>query len=187
VFAHVLFNPTFYSAQALTSAHFQAAMAEVAVGDAISTKRGLMDSIIRPRKRTRGNPSDLATGEHPIPTPPPPPPVSVERRRVNPESLARRLGPDLVREMEVYISSGNKEMPSFAIRRELHERYGIDRRHVYDYFHSRGLRVVKEEKHQNLTRARPKVNSHSQVQQVKKPFISICGSSYNSFSASSSR
>ncbi|KAI6047979.1 hypothetical protein EDC04DRAFT_2556245 [Pisolithus marmoratus] len=37
-------------------------------------------------------------------------------------------------------------MPSFAVRKELQERYNVDRRHIYDYFHSRGLRVVKEEK-----------------------------------------
>ncbi|KAF9225394.1 hypothetical protein BS17DRAFT_661456, partial [Gyrodon lividus] len=40
-------------------------------------------------------------------------------------------------------------MPSFAVRKELQERYNIDRRHIYDYFHSRGLRVVKEDKHGN--------------------------------------
>ncbi|KAI5998005.1 hypothetical protein EDD15DRAFT_2162251 [Pisolithus albus] len=37
-------------------------------------------------------------------------------------------------------------MPSFAVRKELQERYNVDRRHIYDYFHGRGLRVVKEEK-----------------------------------------
>lgn len=68
------------------------------------------------------------------------------KRRVNPESLALRLGPDLVRDMEALIVPGNIEMPSFAVRKELQERYNVDRRHIYDYFHSRGLRVVKEEK-----------------------------------------
>ncbi|KII88440.1 hypothetical protein PLICRDRAFT_110375 [Plicaturopsis crispa FD-325 SS-3] len=43
-------------------------------------------------------------------------------------------------------------MPSFAARRELQERYDIDRRHIYDYFHSKGLRVVKEDKHGNPIR-----------------------------------
>ncbi|KAG2076825.1 hypothetical protein BDR04DRAFT_1002190 [Suillus decipiens] len=42
-------------------------------------------------------------------------------------------------------------MPSFAVRKELQERYNIDRRHVYDYFHSRGLRVIKEDKSGNST------------------------------------
>ncbi|KAG2156699.1 uncharacterized protein EDB93DRAFT_928675 [Suillus bovinus] len=69
-----------------------------------------------------------------------------QRRRVNPESLALRLGPDLVRDLEALIHPGNIEMPSFAVRKELQERYNIDRRHVYDYFHSRGLRVIKEDK-----------------------------------------
>ncbi|KAF9270830.1 hypothetical protein L218DRAFT_848869 [Marasmius fiardii PR-910] len=45
-------------------------------------------------------------------------------------------------------------MPSFAIRKELQERYQVDRRHLYDYFHSRGLRVAKEDRHSNLTRSR---------------------------------
>ena len=72
-----------------------------------------------------------------------------QRRRVNPESLALRLGPDLVRDLDALITPGNTEMPSFAVRKELQERYSIDRRHIYDYFHSRGLRVVKEDKHGN--------------------------------------
>lgn len=72
--------------------------------------------------------------------------IAQARRRVNPDSLAVRLGPDLVRDMEALIVPGNIEMPSFAVRKELQERYNVDRRHIYDYFHSRGLRVVKEEK-----------------------------------------
>lgn len=72
-----------------------------------------------------------------------------QRRRVNPESLALRLGPDLVRDLDALITPGNTEMPSFSVRKELQERYNIDRRHIYDYFHSRGLRVVKEDKHGN--------------------------------------
>ncbi|KAG6380832.1 hypothetical protein JVT61DRAFT_5218 [Boletus reticuloceps] len=77
-----------------------------------------------------------------------------QRRRVNPESLALRLGPDLVRDLDALITHGNTEMPSFAVRKELQERYNIDRRHIYDYFHSRGLRVVKEDKHGNPMTAR---------------------------------
>lgn len=72
-----------------------------------------------------------------------------QRRRVNPENLALKLGPDLVRDLEALIQPGNIEMPSFAVRKELQERYNIDRRHIYDYFHSRGLRVIKEDKHGN--------------------------------------
>ncbi|KAJ3737691.1 hypothetical protein DFJ43DRAFT_987364 [Lentinula guzmanii] len=29
-------------------------------------------------------------------------------------------------------------MPNFDIRKELQIRYQVDRRHIYDYFHSRG-------------------------------------------------
>ncbi|KAH7886165.1 hypothetical protein F5I97DRAFT_1221579 [Phlebopus sp. FC_14] len=75
--------------------------------------------------------------------------VVYQRRRVNPESLALRLGPELVRDLDALIVPGNMEMPSFAVRKTLQERYNIDRRHIYDYFHSRGLRVVKEDKNGN--------------------------------------
>ncbi|KAK7058644.1 hypothetical protein VNI00_002280 [Paramarasmius palmivorus] len=74
-------------------------------------------------------------------------------RRVNPAKLAERLDPGLVKEMDAYIKPG-AYMPSFAIRKELQERYQVDRRHLYDYFHSRGLRVAKEDRHSNLTRSR---------------------------------
>jgi hypothetical protein len=58
-------------------------------------------------------------------------------RRVNPQRLALRLGPELVAEMEAYIVPGAK-MPPFSIRKVFQERYSVDRRHIYDYFHSRG-------------------------------------------------
>lgn len=58
-------------------------------------------------------------------------------RRVNPQRLAIRLGPDLVGEMEALIVPGAK-MPTFAVRKDFQERYNVDRRHIYDYFHSRG-------------------------------------------------
>jgi len=58
-------------------------------------------------------------------------------RRVNPQRLAIRLGPDLVAEMEALIVPGAK-MPTFAVRKDFQERYNVDRRHIYDYFHSRG-------------------------------------------------
>ena len=74
------------------------------------------------------------------------------KRRVNPDSLASRLAPELVREMDAFIMSGNMEMPSFAVRKELQERYNIDRRHIYDYFHSKGMRVIKDDKVSNLVR-----------------------------------
>jgi len=90
-------------------------------------------------------------------------------RRVNPQRLAVRLGPELVAEMEALIVPGAK-MPIFAVRKDFQERYQVDRRHIYDYFHSRGthcfissiedfslyagLRVAKEDKHTNLIRGR---------------------------------
>lgn len=58
-------------------------------------------------------------------------------RRVNPQRLALRLGPDLVAEMEALIIPGAK-MPTFAVRKDFQDRYCVDRRHIYDYFHSRG-------------------------------------------------
>lgn len=58
-------------------------------------------------------------------------------RRVNPQRLAERLGPALVAEMEALIVPGAK-MPPFSVRKDFQERYCVDRRHIYDYFHSRG-------------------------------------------------
>lgn len=58
-------------------------------------------------------------------------------RRVNPQRLAVRLGPDLVAEMEALIIPGAK-MPTFNVRKDFQERYNVDLRHIYDYFHSRG-------------------------------------------------
>ncbi|GLB35763.1 hypothetical protein LshimejAT787_0300510 [Lyophyllum shimeji] len=95
------------------------------------------------RKRIRGSdddPTDIAEDSH-------------KTRRVNPQRLAARLGADLVAEMEALIYPGAK-MPSFEVRRVIQERYAVDRRHIYDYFHSRGLRVAKEDRHVNLTRGR---------------------------------
>jgi len=53
------------------------------------------------------------------------------------KELALRLDPDLVKEMDKFIIPGAL-MPSFTIRKELQQRYNVDRRHLYDYFHSRG-------------------------------------------------
>jgi hypothetical protein len=99
-------------------------------------------------------------------------------RRVNPQRLAVRLGPYLVAEMEALIVPGAK-MPTFSVRKDFQERYQVDRRHIYDYFHSRGahwvipivkyfllyagLRVAKEDKHTNLIRGRA-MKAQAQVQ-----------------------
>ena len=77
------------------------------------------------------------------------PDVTFERRRVNPESLALRLGPELVSDLDALVPPGSRDMPSFAARKQLQERHKVDRRHIYDYYHSKGLRVVKEDKHGN--------------------------------------
>lgn len=107
-------------------------------------------SCHRTSKRLRTNSSK--TLERPEPLHLPSPEIVYERRRVNPESLAIRLGPELVSELNALIIPGNRDMPSFAVRKELQERYNIDRRHLYDYFHSKGLRVVKEDKNGNPIR-----------------------------------
>lgn len=86
-----------------------------------------------------------------------------ERRRVNPESLALRLGPELVHDLDALITPGNRDMPSFAVRKELQERFNIDRRHIYDYYHSKGLRVVKEGGNGNLGQQTLQANLASQV------------------------
>ena len=72
-----------------------------------------------------------------------------QRRRVNPESLAARLGPELVTEMEKHITPGSIEMPPFSVRRDIQIKFGIDRRHIYDFFHSRGLRCLNEKAMRN--------------------------------------
>ncbi|KAJ7116805.1 hypothetical protein C8R43DRAFT_1137839 [Mycena crocata] len=80
--------------------------------------------------------------------------ISTDRtkpRRIDPDRLAVRLGPEMVAEMDAFIVPGAK-MPSFQVRQELVTKYNVDRRHIYDYFHSRGLRVAKEDKHLNLSR-----------------------------------
>jgi hypothetical protein len=105
---------------------------------------------IRASKRLRTNSSKALEKQdiiHPLS-----PEIVYERRRVNPDSLAIRLGPELVGELNALIVPGNRDMPSFAVRKELQERYSIDRRHLYDYFHSKGLRVVKEDKNGNPIR-----------------------------------
>ncbi|KAF5312166.1 hypothetical protein D9619_002722 [Psilocybe cf. subviscida] len=85
-------------------------------------------------------------------------------RRVNPQRLAVRLGQELVAEMEALIVPGAK-MPNFTVRKDFQERYNVDRRHIYDYFHSRGLRVAKEDKHTNLIRGRAmKAQAQAQAQ-----------------------
>lgn len=52
--------------------------------------------------------------------------------------LAERLPDGLVKEMETFIKPG-AIMPNFDVRKELQIRYQVDRRHLYDYFHSRGV------------------------------------------------
>ena len=83
------------------------------------------------------------------------------RRRMNAESLAGRLGNELVVELESLLAPGMTEMPSFAVRQEIQQRYNVDRRHIYDWFHNRGLRVTsaeqREEKRAKAQSEREKV------------------------------
>lgn len=65
---------------------------------------------------------------------------------MNPDSLAYRLGPELIKELEALLKPGTTEMPSFAVRQEIQKRYSIDRRHIYDWFHNKGLRVSGSDK-----------------------------------------
>ncbi|KAK2461502.1 hypothetical protein APHAL10511_005965 [Amanita phalloides] len=97
--------------------------------------------IKRPREQPADNTCNIVDDSRP------------KTRRVNPERLATRLDPRLVAEMDAFIVPGAK-MPNFTIRKDFQERYCVDRRHIYDYFHSRGLRVAREDKHNNLLRGR---------------------------------
>jgi hypothetical protein len=100
-----------------------------------------------------------------------------QRRRVNPESLAARLGPELVAEMEKHIVPGSIEMPPFSVRRDIQIKFGIDRRHIYDFFHSRGLRCLNEK----ATR-----NSYPEVSQFT-PIVGTSEFSWNTDKISKAR
>ncbi|KZV67652.1 hypothetical protein PENSPDRAFT_687986 [Peniophora sp. CONT] len=71
---------------------------------------------------------------------------AAERRRVNPDNLVGRLGPEVVAELERHIEPGSIEMPPFSVRRKVQVDYNVDRRHIYDFYHSRGLRCLKNER-----------------------------------------
>ncbi|KNZ80597.1 hypothetical protein J132_04839 [Termitomyces sp. J132] len=106
---------------------------------------------------------------------------SQKTRRVNPQRLAARLGPGIVAEMEALIYPGAK-MPSFEVRRVLQERYSVDRRHIYDYFHSRGLRVAKEDRHLNLTRGRlSKALERQTAEKVRNHSLALLRAAFYSF------
>jgi hypothetical protein len=51
--------------------------------------------------------------------------------------------------MEKHITPGSIEMPPFSVRRDIQIKFGIDRRHIYDFFHSRGLRCLNEKAMRN--------------------------------------
>ncbi|KIY72323.1 hypothetical protein CYLTODRAFT_344295 [Cylindrobasidium torrendii FP15055 ss-10] len=51
-------------------------------------------------------------------------------------------------------------MPSYEERKKLQEKYQIDRRHLYDYLHSRGLRVRQEDKYGNLPYRKKQTKAH---------------------------
>lgn len=80
------------------------------------------------------------------------------RRRMNPESLAVRLGPGLIMELEALLLPGMKEMPSFSVRQAIQQRHNIDRRHIYDWFHNKGLRVASSEQREERRIARARAD-----------------------------
>jgi hypothetical protein len=85
--------------------------------------------------------------------PPPPPTIDKhDRRRVNPEALASRLGPQIVAELDALILPGAADMPSWQARKHIQQKFNIDRRHIYDYYHAKGLRVVREDRAPSLSR-----------------------------------
>ncbi|PSS29706.1 hypothetical protein PHLCEN_2v2854 [Hermanssonia centrifuga] len=89
------------------------------------------------------------------------------RRRMNPDSLAVRLGPELIKELEALLEPGMTEMPSFSVRQKIQKRYNIDRRHIYDWFHNKGLRVASAEKREEkrIAKTQDGKNSDSRVVQ----------------------
>ncbi|PCH34110.1 hypothetical protein WOLCODRAFT_160606 [Wolfiporia cocos MD-104 SS10] len=113
------------------------------------------------------------------------------RKRANAESLAARLGPELVRELEALLKPGMTEMPPFAVRQAIQKRYNINRRHIYDWFHSRGLRVTKEERRYSdeaqigLIRPQRKLRQGPEPS-MSTPELSFCDSSFEAASATSS-
>ncbi|TFK56462.1 hypothetical protein OE88DRAFT_1649771 [Heliocybe sulcata] len=55
-----------------------------------------------------------------------------------------RLPVELVRELEALMVPGVTEMPPYHMRKELQLRYNVDRRIVYDWFRSKGLRAKED-------------------------------------------
>lgn len=79
--------------------------------------------------------------------------AALSRRRVNPDSLASRLGPELIKELESLLVPGSTEMPSFSARQKIQKQFGIDRRHIYDWYHTKGLRVSAKDSAERGERA----------------------------------
>ncbi len=90
------------------------------------------------------------------------------RRRMNPDSLAVRLGAELIKELEALLEPGMTEMPSFSVRQKIQKRYHIDRRHIYHWFHNKGLRVASAEKREEkrIAKTQDGKDSDSRVVQV---------------------
>lgn len=65
-------------------------------------------------------------------------------RRVNPDVLVNRLPAGLVADMDKLVREDPHTMPSYAVRKELQERYDIDRRPIYEYFHAHGCRMIRK-------------------------------------------
>ncbi|KAH9837317.1 uncharacterized protein C8Q71DRAFT_757691 [Rhodofomes roseus] len=98
------------------------------------------------------------------------PSSSGTRKRVNIDSLAARLGPEVVKELEALIIPGSKEMPSFTARQAVQKQFNVNRRHIYDWYHTKGLRVAREEtRAEEFTPARPQRESRRRAGETSTP------------------
>lgn len=124
-------------------------------------KRALQNSTVAPSELS--NPMDTVPG-------------SGVRRRMNPDSLAGRLGSDLIKELERLLKPGMTEMPSFAQRQAIQKRFNIDRRHIYDWFHNKGLRVMSSEKREEkkALKAKQEQVSASRTQASRARLSFVC-------------
>ena len=104
------------------------------------TKTHAQNEVPAPRKRSKETPKATVVDKHLGR-----PASNGTRKRVNIDSLASRLGPEVVGELEALVVPGSKEMPSFTARQAIQKRYNVNRRHIYDWYHTKGLRVTRED------------------------------------------
>ena len=104
------------------------------------TRTHAQNEVPAPRKRSKETPKAMVVEKHHGH-----PASNGARKRVNIDSLASRLGPEVVGELEALVIPGSKEMPSFTARQAIQKRYNVNRRHIYDWYHTKGLRVTKDD------------------------------------------